>query len=94
MPDSAPEDVPEDLYGALQPAIELGDLVITTGAVRLEATTKYFVHEAYPAVADYAAVAALAEAAATLGHRAHLGITATALRQSARRNSVDRCEAI
>lgn len=64
--------------GALQPAIELGDLVITTGAVRLEATTKYFVHEAYPAVADYAAVAALTEAAATLGHRAHLGITATA----------------
>ncbi len=64
--------------GVLQPDIGLGELVITTGAVRLEATTKYFVHEAFPAVADYAAVAALAEAAATLGHRAHLGITATA----------------
>lgn len=43
--------------GVLRPDIELGDLVITQGAVRLEATTKYFVHEAYPAVADYAAVA-------------------------------------
>ena len=53
-------------------------MVITTGAVRLEATTRYFVHEAYPAVADYAAVAALVEAAARVGRRAHVGITATA----------------
>ncbi len=64
--------------GALRDDIALGDLVITTGAVRLEATTKYFVHEGYPAVADYVAVAALVEAAHVLGHRAHLGITATA----------------
>jgi uridine phosphorylase len=64
--------------GVLRDDIALGDLVISTGAVRLEATTKYFVHEGYPAVADYAAVAALVEAANTLGHRAHLGITATA----------------
>jgi uridine phosphorylase len=64
--------------GVLRDDIGLGELVITTGAVRLEATTKYFVHEGYPAVADYAAVAALVEAAYTLGHTAHLGITATA----------------
>jgi uridine phosphorylase len=64
--------------GVLRDDIGLGELVITTGAVRLEATTNYFVHEGYPAVADYAAVAALLEAANTLGHRAHLGITATA----------------
>ena len=64
--------------GVLQDGIELGDLVITAGAVRLESTTDYFVHEAYPAVADYAAVAALVEAAGRLGHRAHVGITATA----------------
>jgi uridine phosphorylase len=64
--------------GVLRDDIALGDLVISTGAVRLEATTKYFVHDGYPAVADYAAVAALVEAANTLGHRAHLGITATA----------------
>ena len=48
------------------------------GAVRLEATTAYFVGDGYPAVADYAAVAALVEAAARLGHTAHVGITATA----------------
>jgi uridine phosphorylase len=64
--------------GVLRDDIELGDLVITSGAVRLEATTKYYVHESYPAVADYSAVAALVEAANTLGHRAHVGITATA----------------
>jgi uridine phosphorylase len=64
--------------GALQPEIAVGDLVISSGSVRLEATTSFFVHEAYPAVADYEAVAALVEAAANLGHRAHVGVTATA----------------
>jgi uridine phosphorylase len=64
--------------GSLQPEIGLGDLVITAGAVRLEATTSFFVHDGFPAVADYEAVAALVEAAERLGHRAHVGITATA----------------
>lgn len=64
--------------GSLQPEIELGDLVITSGAVRLEVTTSFFVHDGFPAVADYEAVAALVEAAERLGHRAHVGITATA----------------
>ena len=48
--------------GALQPEIALGDLIISTGAVRLESTTSYFVHDGYPAVADYEAVLALIEA--------------------------------
>jgi uridine phosphorylase len=64
--------------GGLQPEIGLGDLVITSGAVRLETTTNWFVHDGYPAVADYEAVAALVEAAHRLGHTAHVGITATA----------------
>jgi uridine phosphorylase len=64
--------------GVLQDGIELGDLVVTTGAVRLESTTSYYVHDGYPAVADYLAVAALVEAATRLGHRVHAGITATA----------------
>ena len=64
--------------GALQPEMQLGDLAITTGAVRLESTTSFFVHDGYPAVADYEAVAALIEAAARLGHRYHVGVTATA----------------
>jgi uridine phosphorylase len=64
--------------GTLRADIALGDLVITSGAVRLEATTSYYVDEGYPAVADYAAVAALLEAAARTGRRAHVGLTATA----------------
>jgi uridine phosphorylase len=64
--------------GALQPEMNLGDLVITTGAVRLESTTSFFVHDGYPAVADYEAITALVEAAERLGHRYHVGVTATA----------------
>jgi len=64
--------------GGLQPEVGLGDLVISTGAVRLETTTSWFVHDGYPAVADHEAVIALIEAAERLGHRYHVGITATA----------------
>ena len=64
--------------GALQPEAELGDLIISTCAVRLETTTAWFVHDGYPAVADYEAVVALIEAAERLGHRYHVGLTATA----------------
>jgi len=64
--------------GALQPGMELGDLVISAGSVRLETTTSWFVHDGYPAVASYEAVAALVEAAESLGNRYHVGITATA----------------
>ena len=64
--------------GALQPEIALGDVIITTGAVRLEATTSFFVHDGYPAVADPQVTYALIEAAARVGVTAHVGITATA----------------
>jgi uridine phosphorylase len=64
--------------GALQPEMDPGDLVISTGSVRLETTTSWFVHDGYPAVADYEAVIALVEAAERLGHRYHVGLTATA----------------
>jgi uridine phosphorylase len=64
--------------GALQPEMGLGDLAITTGAVRLETTTSWFVHDGHPAVAHYEAVVALIEAATRLGNRFHLGLTATA----------------
>ncbi len=64
--------------GALQPGMEIGDLVISTGSLRLETTTNWFVHEGYPAVAHYEAVLALEEAAERLGHRHHMGLAATA----------------
>ena len=64
--------------GALQPGIRLGDLVITTGAVRLENTSTYFVPEGYPAVAHHEVVRALAQAARSLRLRHHVGLTASA----------------
>ncbi len=63
--------------GVLREDIALGDLVITTGAVRLESTTRFYVDDGYPAVADYSVVAALVEASNRTGLPTHLGITAT-----------------
>lgn len=64
--------------GALQPEIALGDLVVSTGAVRLENTTSYYVSDGYPAIAHRDVVWALEEACRQLGHRYHVGLTATA----------------
>ncbi|MCJ7711557.1 MAG: nucleoside phosphorylase [Chloroflexi bacterium] len=65
-------------FGGLQPNMGLGDLVISTGSVRMETTTNWFVRDGYPAVADYEAVLSLVEAAERVGQPYHLGITATA----------------
>ncbi len=64
--------------GALRRGIRLGDLVVTTGAVRLENTSTWFVPEGYPAVAHHEVVEALAGACRALGLRHHVGITASA----------------
>lgn len=64
--------------GALQPPIALGDLVISTGAVRLDNTTSYFVVEGYPALAHHEVTLALIEACEAEGVRYHMGITASA----------------
>ena len=39
--------------GALQPHIDLGDIIIPTGSVRDEGTTKYYAPLQYPAVSDF-----------------------------------------
>ncbi len=63
--------------GVIQPNVEIGDLVISCAAVRLEGTTKQYVLPGYPAFADYEVLLALIEAAETLGYRYHVGVTAT-----------------
>jgi len=63
--------------GALKKEIGLGDLVISTGAVRLEGTSKHYVMPEYPAVASYDVVLALIEAAESLGVNYHVGLTAS-----------------
>lgn len=61
--------------GAIQPGIDIGDLIITTGAVRQEGTSDEYVREDYPASAHGEVVTALVTAAERLDHEYHLGVT-------------------
>lgn len=63
--------------GSLQPDMGIGDLVITTGAVRLDGASKDYVIPEYPAVAHYQVVEALIEAAKIHKVKYHVGITAS-----------------
>ena len=63
--------------GAIQPEMSVGDLVITSGAVREEGTSDAYVREGYPAVADHEVVTALVAAAERLEYEYHVGITAS-----------------
>jgi len=63
--------------GALKREIKLGDLVISTGAVRLEGTSRHYAISEYPAVASFEVVLALIEAAESLGVNYHVGLTAS-----------------
>ncbi len=63
--------------GAIQPEINVGDLIISSSAVRLEGTSKEYVRVEYPASANYEVILALIEAAESLGHKYHVGITAS-----------------
>lgn len=63
--------------GALRKDIGVGDIIISTGAVRLEGTSKQYVPPEYPAVASYEVVLALIEAAESIGVRYHVGLTAS-----------------
>jgi uridine phosphorylase len=64
--------------GAIQPEMDVGDLVITTGGVRQEGTSDAYVREDYPAVADREVVSALVAAAERLDYDYHTGLTMSA----------------
>lgn len=61
--------------GGLHPALEVGDLAITTGCVRDDGTSKTYVVPEYPAVASYELVGALVDAARSAGARFRTGVT-------------------
>jgi uridine phosphorylase len=63
--------------GAIQPDIEVADVIVTTGAVRLDGASRHFAPLEYPAVADFACTQALVEAARASGRTPHVGITAS-----------------
>ena len=64
--------------GGIQPDMAVGDLVIASGAVRMDKTSEHYVFLEYPAVADIEVTWALIAAAETQGCNYHVGIGATA----------------
>jgi uridine phosphorylase len=78
FPEARPTMIRVGSSGGQQAKVAIGDLVISTGAVRLENTSTGFVDQGYPAVAHYEVVLALIAAADRLGAPYHVGLTATA----------------
>jgi uridine phosphorylase len=63
--------------GAIQKEIRTGDVIITTGSVRLDGTSTHYAPIEYPAVANYEIVGSLIKAARENNMRYHVGITAS-----------------
>jgi len=59
--------------GALQRGIEIGDMVVATGAAKDEGTTGRYESDTYPAVPDYEVVSALVDAAEANDEAVHVG---------------------
>ena len=49
--------------GALQDGMHIGDIVVNTGSMRLDGTTRYYVYDGFPAVPDFFLTRALFESA-------------------------------
>lgn len=60
--------------GGMAPEVLGGDVVIGTGAIRMEGTSQEYAPSEYPAVADYGVVSALADAAKEDKVRFHVGV--------------------
>lgn len=63
--------------GAIQPDIEPGEVIVTTGAVRLDGASFHFAPAEFPAVADFECTTALVDAARAAAIPMHVGITAS-----------------
>ena len=60
--------------GGMQPDVKSGDIVIATGAVRMEGTSKEYAPIEYPAVPDFGVTTALVSAAKALKMPYHTGV--------------------
>jgi uridine phosphorylase len=63
--------------GAIQDDIAVGDVIVTTGSVRLDGASLHFAPLEYPAVAHHDCTNALVAAADQLGIARHVGVTAS-----------------
>src|SRR5699024_5491336 len=60
--------------GGIALEVQAGDVVVATGAVRYEHTSREYAPIEFPAVADFQATNALVEAARALGYPLHTGV--------------------
>lgn len=60
--------------GGMDLDVQAGDVVIASGAVRMEGTSREYAPIEWPAVADFEVEHALYQAAAQLGYRRHVGV--------------------
>ena len=60
--------------GGMQTDVKSGDVVIATGAIRMEGTSKEYAPIEFPAVADISLTNALIEAAKEKGYPSHVGV--------------------
>lgn len=60
--------------GGIALPVKGGDVVVATGAVRMEGTSREYAPIEFPAVADYTVVSALCSAARSLGFNYHTGV--------------------
>lgn len=60
--------------GGMQPEVKSGDIVIATGAVRMEGTSREYAPIEYPAVSDLEVANALVTAAKEQGYSYHAGV--------------------
>lgn len=63
--------------GAIQPHINVGDVLVSHASVRLDGASQHFAPLAYPAVADFFATQAMVNACKKLDVPFHIGITAS-----------------
>ncbi|URJ23231.1 uridine phosphorylase [Blochmannia endosymbiont of Camponotus sp. C-003] len=61
--------------GAIQKHIKIGDILITTAAVRCDGASQHFAPLEFPAVADLSCTMALIKAAKNIGIKSHFGVT-------------------
>lgn len=63
--------------GAIQPQVNVGDVIVTQGSVRLDGASLHFAPMEFPAVADFECTTALVAACRDAGVEPHVGITAS-----------------
>ncbi|MDB1123552.1 uridine phosphorylase [Vibrio algarum] len=63
--------------GAIQSDVNVGDMIVSTGSVRLDGASLHFAPLEFPAVANFEVATAMKEAVEESGAKVHMGVTAS-----------------